>query len=62
MQPEVPPRKSGTSGPAGAAAPSGTDSEDRAGRARDLTGAPFPLGDGGEPSQRLDELYQGLEA
>ncbi|WTO70163.1 SLATT domain-containing protein [Streptomyces sp. NBC_00441] len=62
MQPEVPPRKSGTSGPAGAAAPSGTDSEDRAGRARDLTGEPFPLGDWGEPSQRLDELYRWLEA
>ncbi|MEU5823943.1 SLATT domain-containing protein [Streptomyces sp. NPDC047803] len=63
MQPEVPPRKSGTSGP-GAATPSGTGSgtQDRAGRGRDLTGEPFPLGDWGEPAQRLDDLYRWLEA
>lgn len=29
---------------------------------RDLTGAPFPLGDWGEPAERLDELYRWVEA
>lgn len=29
---------------------------------RDLTGRPFPLGDWGEPAQRLDELYRWVEA
>lgn len=28
----------------------------------DLTGRPFPLGDWGEPAERLDELYQWVEA
>ncbi|WP_411977143.1 SLATT domain-containing protein [Streptomyces solicathayae] len=27
----------------------------------DLTGAPFPLGDWGEPAERLDELYRWVE-
>ncbi|WP_371653519.1 MULTISPECIES: SLATT domain-containing protein [unclassified Streptomyces] len=29
---------------------------------RDLTGRPFPLGDWGEPAERLDELYRWVEA
>ncbi|NEE14718.1 SLATT domain-containing protein, partial [Streptomyces sp. SID7499] len=28
---------------------------------RDLTGRPFPLGDWGEPAERLDELYRWVE-
>ncbi len=28
----------------------------------DLTGGPFPLGDWGEPAERLDELYRRVEA
>jgi hypothetical protein len=28
---------------------------------RELTGAPFPLGDWGEPAERLDELYRWAE-
>ena len=28
---------------------------------RDLTGTPFPLGDWGEPAERLDELYRWAE-
>ncbi|GGT38735.1 SLATT domain-containing protein [Streptomyces purpureus] len=28
----------------------------------DLTGRPFPLGDWGEPAERLDELYRWVEA
>ncbi|NUK46520.1 SLATT domain-containing protein, partial [Streptomyces lunaelactis] len=28
----------------------------------DLTGRPFPLGDWGEPADRLDELYRWVEA
>ncbi|MFJ9826677.1 SLATT domain-containing protein [Streptomyces sp. NPDC101160] len=31
-------------------------------RAPDLTGAPFPLGDWGEPAERLDELYRWVES
>lgn len=30
--------------------------------AGDLTGGPFPLGDWGEPAERLDELYRWAEA
>ncbi|NJA57038.1 SLATT domain-containing protein [Streptomyces sp. NEAU-H3] len=53
MQPEGPPqdpraRRAGRGGPT-AARP-------------DLTGRPFPLGDWGEPAERLDELYQWVEA
>ncbi|MFF3316616.1 SLATT domain-containing protein [Streptomyces sp. NPDC003035] len=29
---------------------------------RDLTGTPFPLGDWGEPADRLDELYRWVES
>ncbi len=31
-------------------------------REEDLTGRPFPLGDWGEPAERLDELYRWVEA
>ncbi|MGW2849979.1 SLATT domain-containing protein, partial [Streptomyces sp. NPDC001274] len=34
----------------------------RRGRGGDLTVAPFPLGDWGEPSDRLDEVYRWVEA
>ncbi|MFF8383894.1 SLATT domain-containing protein [Streptomyces kanasensis] len=30
-------------------------------RGEDLTGRPFPLGDWGEPAERLDELYRWVE-
>ncbi|WP_406014291.1 SLATT domain-containing protein [Streptomyces sp. NBC_00984] len=59
MQPEGPPRNE--PGSAGSAGTSGSDSRTR-GRGRDLTGAPFPLGDWGEPADRLDELYRWVEA
>ncbi|MCB5178739.1 SLATT domain-containing protein [Streptomyces antimicrobicus] len=48
MQPEGPPRD---------------PREESSGRdaAGDLTGRPFPLGDWGEPAERLDELYRRVE-
>ncbi|MEV6393943.1 SLATT domain-containing protein [Streptomyces sp. NPDC051907] len=36
--------------------------EARLGDLTDLTGRPFPLGDWGEPAERLDELYRWVEA
>ncbi|MEV6165908.1 SLATT domain-containing protein [Streptomyces sp. NPDC052052] len=62
MQPEGMPRNE--SGPAGSADPSGSGSgaRGREARGRDLTGTPFPLGDWGEPAERLDELYRWVEA
>ncbi|MFE8939919.1 MULTISPECIES: SLATT domain-containing protein [unclassified Streptomyces] len=48
---DVHPEQTGRPGPAGRA-PSG----------RDLTGRAFPLGDWGEPAERLDELYRWVEA
>ncbi|MDQ0985872.1 SLATT domain-containing protein [Streptomyces sp. V2I9] len=74
MQPEGPPRKesdagSGENGVAHSVAASGSPAGRRAeGRTeggaggRDLTGRPFPLGDWGEPAERLDELYRWVEA
>ncbi|MET9697063.1 SLATT domain-containing protein [Streptomyces sp. NPDC006529] len=50
MQPEGPPRDPREEGGAAMAA------------AGDLTGRPFPLGDWGEPAERLDELYRRVEA
>ncbi|MEV7614807.1 SLATT domain-containing protein [Streptomyces sp. NPDC089799] len=50
MQPEGPPRDPREEGSSGAKA------------AGDLTGRPFPLGDWGEPAERLDELYRRVEA
>lgn len=49
MQPGGPAR--GDDGEAGGATPLG-----------DLAGRPFPLGDWGEPAERLDELYRWVEA
>ncbi|MEU3983916.1 SLATT domain-containing protein [Streptomyces sp. NPDC026672] len=49
MQPERPPRRDGRGeGAAGS-------------RPGDLTGRAFPLGDWGEPAERLDELYRWVE-
>ncbi|MEV8310210.1 SLATT domain-containing protein [Streptomyces flavidovirens] len=50
MQPEGPARKEG-----GGATEQSHDEDD-------LTGRPFPLGDWGEPAERLDELYRWVEA
>ncbi|MHC0429432.1 SLATT domain-containing protein [Streptomyces sp. O3] len=55
MQPEVPP-------PGGQGGGEGDDAALRAARSTDLTGRPFPLGDWGEPAERLDELYRWVEA
>ncbi|MEU8567033.1 SLATT domain-containing protein [Streptomyces pathocidini] len=51
MQPEGPPREEGGK--------SGTGREQRDG---DLLGLPFPLGDWGEPAERLEELYLWVES
>ncbi|MFE3167996.1 SLATT domain-containing protein [Streptomyces sp. NPDC059224] len=48
MQPEGPPQDGWSEGAAGL-------------RPGDLTGRPFPLGDWGEPAERLDELYRWVE-
>ncbi|MEV7240531.1 MULTISPECIES: SLATT domain-containing protein [unclassified Streptomyces] len=48
MQPEGPPQDGRGEGPAGP-------------RPGDLTGRTFPLGDWGEPAERLDELYRWVE-
>ncbi|WP_159045499.1 SLATT domain-containing protein, partial [Streptomyces puniciscabiei] len=48
MQPEGPPQDGRGEGAAGL-------------RPGDLTGRAFPLGDWGEPAQRLDELYRWVE-
>jgi hypothetical protein len=62
MQPEGPPRNEpGSAGSAGSSG-SGSGARGRGARGRDLTGAPFPLGDWGEPADRLDELYRWVEA
>ncbi|MEU2160736.1 SLATT domain-containing protein [Streptomyces chengbuensis] len=45
----------------GAPASGSTPRRDRD-RGRDLAGRPFPLGDWGEPADRLDELYRWVEA
>ncbi|MFI5618116.1 SLATT domain-containing protein [Streptomyces sp. NPDC051567] len=55
MQPEGPPREPRDS----------RDPREEGGGATaagDLTGRPFPLGDWGEPAERLDELYRRVEA
>ncbi len=41
---------------------SGENPEDTERPDRDLTGMPFPLGDWGEPAERLDELYRWVES
>ncbi|MFE4828083.1 SLATT domain-containing protein [Streptomyces sp. NPDC056672] len=45
----------GIPGGAGGAVPHGGETEG------DLVGGPFPLGDWGEPAERLDELYRWVE-
>ncbi|MET7360403.1 SLATT domain-containing protein [Streptomyces sp. NPDC005562] len=66
MQPEgVPPEGQGSgagpgSGAAGPGAGSGAGPGPGA-RPGDLTGRAFPLGDWGEPAERLDELYRWVE-
>nr|WP_203645666.1 SLATT domain-containing protein [Streptomyces sp. SID14478] len=55
MQPEGPPQE----GP-GQGEGRGTSDGDGA-RAGDLTGRMFPVGDWGEPAERLDELYRWVE-
>ncbi|MEU8679040.1 SLATT domain-containing protein [Streptomyces sp. NPDC048560] len=67
MQPEGPPRKEsgeGTGGETGTerSGPSRPSGPPRGVRApTDLTSRPFPLGDWGEPAERLDELYRWVE-
>ncbi|WP_406095331.1 SLATT domain-containing protein [Streptomyces sp. NBC_01013] len=62
MQPEGPPRnESGAPGPA-ISSGGASGARGREAQGRDLTGTPFPLGDWGEPAQRLDELYRWVEA
>ena len=65
MQPEGAPRNE--PGAPGSAVPPGSGPETSSGpgpgpgsgaRGGDLTGQPFPLGDWGEPAERLDELYR----
>lgn len=41
--------------------PEGPPREDDGKQQGDLLGRPFPLGDWGEPAERLDELYQWVE-
>ncbi|MFG2926572.1 SLATT domain-containing protein [Streptomyces sp. NPDC048305] len=61
MQPDGPPRKE-----SGAGSGTGTGTERSGTRdgsgPRDLAGRAFPLGDWGEPAERLDELYRWVEA
>ncbi|MEW1612372.1 MULTISPECIES: SLATT domain-containing protein [unclassified Streptomyces] len=72
MQPEGPPRKESDAG-SGESGAERSASDSRGGGAggfgapgfgaggHDLTGRPFPLGDWGEPAERLDELYRWVE-
>jgi hypothetical protein len=69
-QPEMQPEESAQEDP-GARGAQGDqrDRRDRGEQAKggvssssDLTGRPFPLGDWGEPAERLDELYRWVEA
>lgn len=53
MQPEGPPQEGQGEG--------GRDASDGGPRKGDLTGRTFPLGDWGEPADRLDELYRWVE-
>ncbi|WP_435833916.1 SLATT domain-containing protein [Streptomyces bacillaris] len=48
-------------GGGGSGGPGGFDGAGGSG-GRDLTGRPFPLGDWGEPAERLDELYRWVES
>ncbi|MFI8963488.1 SLATT domain-containing protein [Streptomyces sp. NPDC053493] len=55
-QPGNPEGSRGPRGPEGPHRPKGPAAH------RDLTGSPFPLGDWGEPAERLDELYRWVES
>ncbi|WP_066953145.1 SLATT domain-containing protein [Streptomyces lushanensis] len=57
MQPGGPAREEDAS--SGGAVPPGGEAGTEGDR--DLTGGPFPLGDWGEPAERLDELYRWVE-
>ncbi|WP_328707992.1 SLATT domain-containing protein [Streptomyces mesophilus] len=57
MQPEVPPEGGATEG----ASTGGVPGARAEAGAKDLTARPFPLGDWGEPAERLDELYRWVE-
>lgn len=62
MQPEGPPRKESDAGSGENGAEHSASGPGRGRPAgRDLTGCPFPLGDWGEPAERLDELYRWVE-
>ncbi|MGW0737983.1 SLATT domain-containing protein [Streptomyces sp. NPDC002851] len=63
MQPEGPrPGEGSNAGGNGMGGTNGTGTaKSRDGRGGDLTGRPFPLGDWGEPAERLDELYRFVE-
>ncbi|MFB7590428.1 SLATT domain-containing protein [Streptomyces sp. NPDC056169] len=50
------------SGQSGGNGENGENGEDTARPDRDLSGTPFPLGDWGEPAERLDELYRWVES
>ncbi|ATY96571.1 hypothetical protein CVT27_14700 [Streptomyces cavourensis] len=53
---------SGGSGGAGGFGGAGGSGGSGGSGGRDLTGRPFPLGDWGEPAERLDELYRWVES
>ncbi|OAH16452.1 hypothetical protein STSP_01760 [Streptomyces jeddahensis] len=64
MQSEGPPQvgRGERGGVGGAGGTTGSGPGEQGGpRRSDLTGRPFPLGDWGEPAQRLDELYRWVE-
>ncbi|WP_326698338.1 SLATT domain-containing protein [Streptomyces sp. NBC_01754] len=61
MQPEGPPRKESGAG-SGADTGSERSGSHHGAGPQDLTGRAFPLGDWGDPAERLDELYRWVEA
>ncbi len=69
MQPEIPPPGGPDEGAAAWDAqragpekgPQGRPEQKPAAKSQDLTGRPIPLGDWGEPAERLDELYRWVE-
>ncbi|MGW8883129.1 SLATT domain-containing protein [Streptomyces sp. NPDC055749] len=61
MQPEGPPRKESGEGTGGETGTERSVPAQGRGSSRDLTVRSFPLGDWGEPAERLDELYRWVE-
>ncbi|MFE7750982.1 SLATT domain-containing protein [Streptomyces sp. NPDC057428] len=61
MQPDEQPRKESGAG-SGAGTGTGRSATRRSAGPRDLTCRAFPLGDWGDPAERLDELYRWVEA